>query len=102
MIDRWTAVLAELERMRSLKDGWDGEGTKAPEPGAFSEAVNMATVLRFDGSQPPDRVHVGVNGTIYFEWYSENGCRAVEFESSASIAVRFVPIKDLEMEASHV
>lgn len=101
MIDRWTAVLAELERMRSLKDDWDGEGTLAPEAPMIEAAIYAANLWRSSGFEPPDRVHVGVNATIYFEWHSDGGYREIEFATPSLMTARLVPNK-AKLEASHV
>jgi len=101
MIDRWTAVLAELVRMRSLKDNWDGEGTKAPEAPMIESAIYAANLWRSSGFEPPNRVHVGVNATIYFEWHSDGGYREIEFTPPSLMTARFVSNK-AKLEASHV
>ena len=100
MIDRWTAVFAELERMRSLKDDWDGEGTLAPEAPIIEAAISNASDMQSWRSTPPDRVYVSVNGTIYFEWDWGVGYYEMEFVSPEETECRFVD--KAKLEASHV
>lgn len=99
-MDRWPAVLAALVQMRSLKDDWDGEGTLAPESTVIDAAMDYAKLSESSLAPVPDRVHVGVNGTIYFEWDWLTEYCEVEVVSSTQIEIRYVD--KTKVEASHV
>ena len=74
---RWGEVIDELLRMRRLRDDWDGEGSPSPGSDLVDSAITFAQNLAPRAS-PPHRVHAGVNGTIFFEWYSPSGYREIE------------------------
>ena len=74
----WASITAEITRMRDLADDWDGEGTKAPSPELTHEALLATECLRGTEASPPNRVYVGVNATIYFEWFTPYGYVEIE------------------------
>lgn len=75
----WADVRKELDRLATLTDGWDGEGGPAPHPNAVAWLWVVWAGLEAMNREPPDRVHVGVNGSIFSEW---NGAdRYLELET---------------------
>lgn len=68
----WGEIVDELLRIRDLHDDWDGDGSPAPAPALAHLALKLAIAFRNQGNTPPDRVHAGVNGTIFFEWFGED------------------------------
>lgn len=86
----WSSVIDELLRIRTLDDDWDGEGTEAPHPALVDGAITLAQTLQARGVTPPDRVHAGVNATVYFEWHTPLGYREIEVVSPVEAECRFV------------
>jgi hypothetical protein len=86
----WKLLFEELLRIRNLKDDWDGEGSEAPHPALVDAAIALAKDLEADGHVPADRVIAGVNGTVYFEWYSPLEYREVEVTSPLDVESRRV------------
>jgi hypothetical protein len=86
--NKWSSIIDELLRIRSLEDDWDGEGTLAPNPALVDGAIKLATQLK--GSAPPDRVHASVNATVYFEWDTPEFYREIEVVSPMDAELRFV------------
>lgn len=68
--EKWSTVINQLSSFRTLEDDWNGEGTEAPQPDLVHGAVTLAKWFQSLGAVIPDRVHVGVNSTIYLEWYT--------------------------------
>jgi hypothetical protein len=86
----WSSVVDELLRIRTLKDDWDGEGTEAPHPALVDGAITLAQSLQAKGDPPPDRVHAGVNATVYFEWHTPDGYTEIEVVSPVEAECRSV------------
>jgi hypothetical protein len=86
----WSRIIHELQRIRTLEDDWDGEGTAAPAPDLMAWATNLAKALMDQDRPVPDRVHAGVNATVYFEWHTPIGYREIEVVSPAEAECRFV------------
>lgn len=57
-----------LDDMFDLKDDYDGEGSLAPPKELIEEAFKYLKEFKIQ----PDRIVAGVNGTIHFEWNSDN------------------------------
>jgi len=89
--DSWGFLVDDLHRMRTYQDDWDGEGSEAPCAALVDAAINYARILAADGYPPADRVHTGVNGTIYFEWHSPLGYQEVEILSPTQGESRWLP-----------
>jgi hypothetical protein len=87
---QWSSTIDELLRIRTLKDDWDGEGTEAPHSALVDGAITLAQYLQSKGNIPPDRVHAGVNATVYFEWHTPLGYREIEIVSPVEAECRFV------------
>jgi hypothetical protein len=85
----WQATVESLRRIRSLEEDWDGLDSVAPDPALVDGAISLVRSLR--QWPPPDRTHAGVNGTIYFEWYTPAGYREVEVTGPTSGELRLVP-----------
>ena len=66
----WSDVIDELLALRGLKDDWDGQGAEAPDPALVDTALAVALDLRSATMAPADRAIAGVNGTVFFEWFS--------------------------------
>lgn len=86
----WDDRLARLKAFRSLDDDWDGDGSPAPGPELADGAISFAQALQKQGVEPPDRVVVGVNGTIFFEWHAAEGYYEVEIHSPTEAEARWV------------
>lgn len=85
----WPEVIAELIRIRSLADNWDGEGTNAPPKDLVDGAIRLATFLE-NWHAPPDRVIASVNATVYFEWRTPSGYKEFEAISPTMVEFRYV------------
>lgn len=85
----WDAVIQTLKSFRSLEDDWDGDGSLAPGPELVDGAIAFAQSVQLDGMDPPDRVVVSVNGTIYFEWHRPEEYHELEVLSPIEAEVRF-------------
>jgi hypothetical protein len=86
----WRSLIDELLRIRNLQDDWDGEGTEAPPPPLVDGAITLAQSLQAEGNPPADRVIVGVNGTIYFEWHTPFEYQEIEVLSPLDAECRWV------------
>lgn len=87
----WSKLFEDLEKIRSLKNDWDGEGAAAPGPEVTDGAKSFAMMRMRCGQTPPDCVTPGFNGTIFFEWHSLHGYCEVEVYSPCFAEQRFVP-----------
>jgi hypothetical protein len=76
----WESVFDTIERFRILTDNWDGAGGLPPPPSVIADALASAKRMQDAGVEPPDRVHVSVNASIYFEWHDKPGEPARYFE----------------------
>ena|SRR5579862_476015 len=90
LTDSWSPLIDELRRFHNLKNDWDGEGTEAPPPALIEAAIRLAHAFQKDGAAPADRVIVGVNGTIYFEWHTPLRYREIEVISPVAAESRWV------------
>lgn len=86
----WSRVVDELLRIRNMENNWDGEGTDAPHPALVDGAITLAKTLQAKGVPPSTRVHVSVNGTIYFEWHTPLGYGEIEVFSPVDAECRWV------------
>lgn len=89
--DGWRAAVDDLLATRLLADDYDGQGSPAPDPALVDGAITLAQTLSRRGVPPPARTHPGVNGTIYFEWYTPAGYVEVEVLSPTAAEHRFLP-----------
>ena len=87
---RWAETRDELLRIRLLEVDWDGEGAPAPEVSVVDGAIRFAIDMDGLNFPPPQRTHLGVNGTIYFEWHSPEGYRELEVYGPCRAESRFV------------
>jgi hypothetical protein len=88
---QWKDRIDDLLRIRSLTDDWDGEGTIAPHPSLVDGAITLCQTLQSKGSAPPDRVHAGVNETVFLEWHTPAGYQEIEVLSPVEAECRSVP-----------
>jgi hypothetical protein len=71
---QWTERAADLRRIRSLRDDWDGEGAEAPRPEVVDSVEDLLELLRRNQSlPPPSRVVASPNGSVIIEWQMEGG-----------------------------
>jgi hypothetical protein len=63
-------VIDELLALRGLEDDWDGQGAASPDAAIVDTALVVALDFRSTAMPPAHRVVAGVNGTVFFEWYS--------------------------------
>lgn len=69
---QWTERTADLKRLRSLRDNWDGEGAEAPRPEVVDSIEVLFGSLRSAGSwPPPSRIDASPNGSVIIEWQIE-------------------------------
>lgn len=87
----WKACIAELKRFRFYELDWDGDGALAPGPELTDAAIAFAQSLQRDGQIAPDRVVVGGDGTIFFEWRDSAGYSELEMCSPKEAEWSFVP-----------
>ncbi len=88
----WSDRIDDLLRVRNLADDWDGDGAVAPEAAVVDGAITLAQYLAALGTPPADRVHAGVNGTVYFEWHGVEGYREIEVTHPGAAECRWVPV----------
>jgi hypothetical protein len=89
-VNQWVARIEELRAFQSLEDNWDGDGSMAPGYELVDGAVALAQSLRMRNMEAPDRVIVGVNGTIFFEWHTPLGYYEIEVDSTLDAEARWV------------
>lgn len=87
---RWIDRLNDAEQLRLLEDDWDGEGSVAPELKLVNAALEIAECLKDAGSQCPNRIHAGMNGTVFFEWFLPNGYFEIEVLQPESAELRWL------------
>lgn len=87
----WDACIAELRRFRFYEEDWDGDGSLPPGPELTDAAISFAHWLQRNGNNAPDRVVVGGDGTIFFEWRSPAGYFELEICSPMEAEGRLVP-----------
>jgi hypothetical protein len=90
LTDSWANLIDELLQFRTLPNDWDGEGTEAPQPALVDWAITLAQSLQAKNIAPPDRVHVSVNSTVYFEWHSALGYCEIEVVSPIEAECRWI------------
>jgi hypothetical protein len=70
--DGWKKRIDKLEVFRTYQKNWDGQGAEAPTEELLQSAIQLANILRQAEVVAPSCVVPGVNGTIVFEWQSED------------------------------
>lgn len=86
----WSDVIDELLALRGLEDDWDGQGTEAPDPALVDTALAVALDLRSSTMAPADRAIAGVNGTVFFEWFSPTTYLEIEVTAPGRAEGRFI------------
>lgn len=86
----WLSTFDRLLRFRNLKNDWDGEGSLAPDVTLVDGAITLGMRLRAQQLPPPDRVHVSVNGTPYFEWHDSFGYVEIEMVTPVDTECRIL------------
>ena len=87
---RWGGIVDELLRIRTLTDDWDGEGSVAPDAVLVDCALKIATGFKQAHLRSADRVHAGVNGTVFFEWHLADGYQEVEVFDGCRAELRWL------------
>lgn len=64
----WKHCIESILEIRSLEDGWDGQGTEAPTPEVVDSAMILAVMLRERNVRPPTSTVQGVCGDVCLEW----------------------------------
>lgn len=86
----WDSCIEQIKQFHSLQEDWDGEGSPPPDTEIIAAAISLAQQLERDGLISPDRVVASVNGTIYFEWYSDTTYGALEVYHPRAAEIRNV------------
>ncbi len=89
--NEWAKLIDDLLAIRGMEDDWDGEGSIAASIPTVDTAISLAKLLMDKGNAPAQRVYLGVNGTIYFEWQNASGYREIEVISPGEIEFRLLP-----------
>ncbi len=86
----WNDVIDELLALRGLENDWDGQGAQAPEPALVDTALAAALDFRSSAMPPADRAVAGVNGTVFFEWFSPTKYLEIEVTAPGQVEGRWV------------
>lgn len=79
---QWSERMADLLRIESLRDNWDGEGAEAPLPELVDSLVELLSTFRAEQTAPPpSRVVASPIGSVVIEWQLEDNVYA-ELECS--------------------
>lgn len=78
---QWAECIADLRRLRSLPEDWDGEGATPPRPEVVDSVEELLLELRSDNfrnkqtqtTPPPSRIVASHNGSVVVEWQLEGG-----------------------------
>jgi hypothetical protein len=84
----WDSIINALHGMRSLKDDWDGEDSKAPPQVLVDDVTSFACQRKQENTLAPDRIVATVNGTICFEWYVNGFFKEYEFIAPDALEIR--------------
>ena len=81
----WTETAKQLDRFGNeyCEDDWDGQGATAIPEELLDSACRLATHLEERGVAAPTWTLAWFDGTVIFEWNSEDGSR-IEIELTAS------------------
>ena len=90
----WQELIDKLHGFRVLKFDWDGQGADPPEPPSVDGAIQLALELSDKQTTPADRVLVGVNGAISFEWISFDHYVEIEVVELNKAEIRSVDPKE--------
>jgi hypothetical protein len=72
----WETCVQKIVQFQKLEDDWDGFGAKAPSHDLIESAVGLADLLHQRGTDPPQVVVPGVDGSVSFEWQDAAGLYA--------------------------
>jgi hypothetical protein len=86
----WSDVIDELLALRGLEDDWDGQGAVAPDAALVDTALAVALDFRATTLPPADRAVAGVNGTVFFEWFSTTKYLEIEVTAPGQAEGRLV------------
>lgn len=86
MEDRWDQARNSVEKLRGLKDDWDGQGARAPEIANLDRAAAWVSDMRhWRRALPPTRVSPGTLGEVIFEWRGESFHLIAEIANSTHV-----------------
>jgi hypothetical protein len=86
----WGDVIDELLALRGLEDDWDGQGAMSPDAAIVDTALAVALDFRSTIVPPAARVVAGVNGTVFFEWFSPTKYLEIEVTTPGQAEGRLV------------
>jgi hypothetical protein len=78
----------QLNKLRKLQVGWDGEDTQPPNDTAYTSAYDFLDALEVT-NQRPDKIGPSSENGITFYFYSGKNYAMVEFLNSGEIAALF-------------
>ena len=76
--DRWDAIRAELVLIGRLRDDWDGQAARAPEPAVVESAFYILTAFKDRGLAAPSSVVASPTGAVVFTWETSTSYREAE------------------------
>jgi hypothetical protein len=79
----WRNVFAKLEEFRKLEDDWDGDGSLAPSPEIIEASIRLAKRLK--ETETPPWVEPSVNGSMHFEWRTQESSHDIEVVSTTQV-----------------
>jgi hypothetical protein len=95
----WSNVIAQLNRITTLRDDWDGAGASPPSAEVVSAARRFAEWMHSMHWRVADRIVASPSGTIVFEWHDFGAYREAEVVSSE--LVEWMTICDGEEPVHH-
>lgn len=80
----FAAARREMLSLRSLEDGWDGEGSERPSEVAVTQALLLLGLLPHD--VPPPEAAPADDGTVDWFWRSGRNIAVVTFFKDGAVA----------------
>lgn len=84
----WKTVFAKLEEFRKLEDDWDGDGSLAPTAEIIDASIKLAERLK--QTESPPHVEPSVNGTMHFEWGTQEFSHDIEVVSPMQVVETYL------------
>lgn len=79
------ALRTEINGYAYLKDGWGGEGSRAPDPDIVANAISIASRLPAGIAVPESMI--SSSGEVGIYWNSEHGYVDIMFEEEGLLSV---------------